>query len=259
MNKPEKFNQHQATPSWRDVLPVHPAADKFPVISNDELRKLADDIDKHGLQEPAAIWSDPKTDKFCLLDGRNRLDALALLGRKIFKDDDSDPWTEFFAEVFDDDPVAYVISKNIHRRHLTPKQKDDVIAELLKADPTKSNRQIAADLKVDHKKVAKVRRSREATGEIAPVEKTKGKDGKSRPTRKTAPKAKAEQKTFNSPQAAHAPKAAPKPISKSEIKALSQSWLEVHAQISAGNLTRLRDAIEIHREKINRILEGLAS
>ena len=34
------------TKSWRDVLPVHAAADLFPLMSEDELRELGDDIKK---------------------------------------------------------------------------------------------------------------------------------------------------------------------------------------------------------------------
>ena len=66
MNKSEKFPQHQAAASWRDLLPVHPAAELFPLMGRDELRELADDIEKHGLREKVAIYKDS------VLDGRNR-------------------------------------------------------------------------------------------------------------------------------------------------------------------------------------------
>lgn len=36
--------------SWRDVIPVHPAADMLPLLSDEELLELADDIKAHGLQ-----------------------------------------------------------------------------------------------------------------------------------------------------------------------------------------------------------------
>src|SRR5262249_49772948 len=80
----------------------------------------------------------------------------------------------------DCDPYAYVISANIHRRHLSVEQKRDLIAKLIKATPGKSDRQIGEMIKADHKTVGAVRAHAEATGEISPVEKRVGKDGKSR-------------------------------------------------------------------------------
>ena len=41
------------------------------------------------------------------------------------------------------DPYAYVISANVHRRHLNAEQKRTAIETLLKAKPEQSNRQIA--------------------------------------------------------------------------------------------------------------------
>ena len=51
------------------------------------------------------------------------------------------------------DPYEYVLSANIHRRHLTAEQKREIIAKVLKAQPEKSNRTIAKQMKVDHKTV----------------------------------------------------------------------------------------------------------
>lgn len=70
--------------NWRDHLKVHPAADLFPLMSEQELRELADDIRKNGLQQPMVLChrrftATEPAQKF-LIDGRNRLDALALLG-----------------------------------------------------------------------------------------------------------------------------------------------------------------------------------
>ena len=67
------------------------------------------------------------------------------------------------------DPYAYVISANVHRRHLTAEQKREIIAAVLKAQPSKSNRTIAKQTKVDHKTVGAVREKLEAGGEIPHV------------------------------------------------------------------------------------------
>ena len=41
--------------SWRDAIPIHPAADLLPLMSPDELRELADDIKKNGLRVKVEI------------------------------------------------------------------------------------------------------------------------------------------------------------------------------------------------------------
>ena len=52
--------------SWRDVLPIHPAAEKFPLMDADDQKALGDDIKKNGLREGVSILDGQ------LLDGRNR-------------------------------------------------------------------------------------------------------------------------------------------------------------------------------------------
>jgi hypothetical protein len=59
---------------WRAHLKVHPAAELFPLMPPDELKALAHDIKANGLCSTITLDEDDS-----LLDGRNRLDALALL------------------------------------------------------------------------------------------------------------------------------------------------------------------------------------
>src|SRR6516225_7752381 len=68
--------------SWRDVLPIHPAAELFPLMSPDELRELGEDIKKHGglPAMPLVLWEAEKDAPQFLLDGRNRLDAMEAVG-----------------------------------------------------------------------------------------------------------------------------------------------------------------------------------
>jgi hypothetical protein len=63
--------------SWRDVLPLHPAAELWPPMTPDELRALGEDIKANGMQVPISILHDNPS---VLLDGRNRLDALEMVG-----------------------------------------------------------------------------------------------------------------------------------------------------------------------------------
>ena len=63
--------------SWRDVLPVHPAADMFPLMERDELLALGQDIKKNGLKQWIVTWTEDFDGRnVYLLDGRNRLDAM---------------------------------------------------------------------------------------------------------------------------------------------------------------------------------------
>jgi hypothetical protein len=84
----------------------HPAATIFPMFPEAELIALADDIEKNGQREPILIL-DGK-----ILDGRNRNLACKLKG--------IEPITQVVTGI--DDPVFYVLSLNLHRRHLTPSQ-----------------------------------------------------------------------------------------------------------------------------------------
>jgi ParB-like chromosome segregation protein Spo0J len=172
----------QASFDWRQHLAVHPAAELFPEMDEAQLRELAADIKRNGLREPPVLYDGPE--RPCILDGRNRLNALELIGRQIF-DANGNPGRIFSHQSARQsfDPYAYVVSKNLCRRHLTAEDRRNVITKLLKAKPEWSNRRIAAELKVDHHKVAEVRRSGEATGEVPPVDKTTGKDGRVRPAR----------------------------------------------------------------------------
>lgn len=42
--------------SWRDVLPVHPAAELFPALSPEELRELGANIKQRGLVSAVVLW-----------------------------------------------------------------------------------------------------------------------------------------------------------------------------------------------------------
>lgn len=94
---------------------VHPAADLFPMLDDDDLQALADDIAVRGLLEPVWVLPDGR-----LLDGRNRVAACAIAG--------IDPERRTYTG---DDPTAFVVSLNIHRRHLTTGQKALLALEVL--------------------------------------------------------------------------------------------------------------------------------
>jgi hypothetical protein len=174
----------QAAPkSWRDVLPIHPAADLFPLMSPDELRALGEDIRKHGVKNSIVIWaSDPDSSKEYLLAGRNRLDAMEAAGLAIIDHKRRVSVRQIHlysagkARSFIDgsslvvDPYAYVVSANIHRRHLTTEQKRELIGKLIETDPSKSDRQIADTVKASPTTVGTVRAKMEAKGDVSKLD-----------------------------------------------------------------------------------------
>jgi hypothetical protein len=164
---------------WRDRIKVHPAADLFPLMSELELRDLGEDIKAKGtIHHPIVLYQGK------LLDGRNRLDAMEMVGF----DFDLERGHAVHHLDRSTDPYEYVISANLHRRHLTSEQKRDLIAKVLKAKPEASNATVAKQTKADDKTVAKVRRKLESTSEIPKLEKTVGADGKQRKSRARATK-----------------------------------------------------------------------
>lgn len=86
----------------------HPLADLFPLIEEGFL-ELSEDIKVNGLADPIVLHEGK------ILDGRNRYRAIHAAGLK--------PLDHHFIQFTGPDPVSFVISKNIHRRHLTAGQK----------------------------------------------------------------------------------------------------------------------------------------
>jgi ParB-like chromosome segregation protein Spo0J len=174
---------------WRDALSIHPACDALPLMSADELRELADDIERHGLHHNIDLYLDLKTHTEYVIDGRNRLDAMELLGWDLI-DDTGRLCSALRGHQLDSgyrEPehlVAWVISANIRRRHLNQEQRRELLAKLLKANPSKSNRQVAKAAGVDHKTVAAVRAEVEARGEIPHVETITDTQGREQPAKK---------------------------------------------------------------------------
>jgi ParB-like chromosome segregation protein Spo0J len=99
------------------LLAHHEYARLFPMLSDEEVQELADDIAKNGLRIPIVIDADDK-----ILDGRNRAAACAIAG--------VEPVYEPFIGS-DEDKLAFVVSCNIHRRHLTTSQRASVAAKLM--------------------------------------------------------------------------------------------------------------------------------
>ena len=91
----------------------HEYANLFPMMQGDMLSNLRDDILKHGVREPIVFLDG------AILDGRNRYMAARDLGVEY-------PRTEYAG----DDPLAFVISHNLHRRHLSESQRASIAARV---------------------------------------------------------------------------------------------------------------------------------
>jgi ParB-like chromosome segregation protein Spo0J len=96
------------------ALEFHPLAEIFPLIEGYEFAGLVDDIRKNGLREPVVLYQGR------VLDGRNRLRACEAAGIACR-----------FENYTGDDPVAYVVSLNLRRRHLDESQRAMVAAKLV--------------------------------------------------------------------------------------------------------------------------------
>lgn len=91
----------------------HPLSAAFPKMGANDLDALFKDIEKNGQMDDITLYEGQ------VLDGWHRWGCLELLDRK--------PRTRELPEELD--PVAFVISKNIHRRNLSPSQRAVAVAE----------------------------------------------------------------------------------------------------------------------------------
>lgn len=89
------------------MMEFHPLANAFPLIEGTAFDDLVESIKASGLREPIV------THEGMILDGRNRARACEAVG--------IDPTFQPFPAGAD--PVAFVIDKNMHRRHLTEAQR----------------------------------------------------------------------------------------------------------------------------------------
>lgn len=110
------------------MLEFHPFADLFPLIEGREFDELVEDIRQNGLREKIVIFEGK------ILDGRNRYRALVSAGMLA---ESAEPFGKIAAVFFSlhviashGDPLKWVLSKNLHRRHLSESQRAMIAARL---------------------------------------------------------------------------------------------------------------------------------
>ncbi len=89
---------------------VHPAANIVPMMDEDQYQALVEDVRANGFLNPLKV-----TDENLLIDGRNRICASI--------DVELDAPVESYNPV---DPVQYIVSENVKRRHLSETQRSTV-------------------------------------------------------------------------------------------------------------------------------------
>jgi ParB-like chromosome segregation protein Spo0J len=94
---------------------IHPTCLLFPEMTKAELQALADDIQLRGLLQSIVLYEGK------ILDGRNRYKACKIAGVK----------PSFVQWDGDGDPLAWVISTNLVRRHLTASQRAILALDVL--------------------------------------------------------------------------------------------------------------------------------
>jgi hypothetical protein len=95
------------------MLGAHPYADLFPLLDGEAFDQLVEDIKRNGLVHPIVRYQNE------ILDGRNRYRACEIAQRALI-----------FTDYTGDDPLGYVISANLSRRHLDESQRAMVAANL---------------------------------------------------------------------------------------------------------------------------------
>ena len=98
---------NEVTVADPSALTVHPAAALFPMLGDEELRELAEDIRVHGLASSIVVLGN------MLLDGRNRLRACEI----------ADVPPRFVEWGGAGSVTRWIFSMNLHRRHLSASQR----------------------------------------------------------------------------------------------------------------------------------------
>jgi ParB-like nuclease domain len=141
----------------------------MPDMTPEAFAALKADIASRGVVTPIDV-----DETGAILDGHHRYRAWAELQRNEL------PPVIVRAGLSEAEKQSFAIRQNVHRRHLTRAQMQDLIERELKGRPDHSNRSIAADLGVDHKTIGRLRKALNATGEVPQLDATVGADGKAR-------------------------------------------------------------------------------
>jgi len=123
------------------MLPFHPFAEIFPLIEGRDFDALVADVKAQGLVDPV------ETFEGMVLDGRNRSRACAAAG--------IEPHFHVF-EGTRDQALAYVISKNLKRRHLNDDQRRMAAARLASLAPGRPSEKTSQNANISRVEAATI-------------------------------------------------------------------------------------------------------
>jgi N6-adenosine-specific RNA methylase IME4 len=112
---------------------AHPAAELFPMMPEAEIRALAEDIRQNGQRHPITLFEEQ------ILDGRNREAACKIAGAT----------PKYTTLDTCESPTRYVLSLNLHRRHLDSVQRAALateVKEMLAAEAKERQRAAAHEM-----------------------------------------------------------------------------------------------------------------
>ena len=126
-------------PAAPEAAEFHPIANLFPLMSEEELDKLANDITCNGVQVPIWRHRDGR-----IIDGRNRFLACQKAG------------VECPSKIYSGDLslASFVVALNLQRRHLTTDQRAAIAAEL--ANLNRGQKKADASIDVSQPEAAKL-------------------------------------------------------------------------------------------------------
>jgi hypothetical protein len=111
----------------------HPLAELFPMMGDSEIQELSEDIKKNGLKNPIITYEGK------ILDGRNRYAACKLA----FVEPDTEEYSG-------NNPLEYIVSLNLHRRHLSESQRGVIAGKIADLEAHRPEENNCADLRTSH-------------------------------------------------------------------------------------------------------------
>jgi hypothetical protein len=111
-------------------IEFHPLSLSFPLLEGDEFEQYVDDVRRKGPTDKIYLFEEK------ILDGRNLCRAMAHIHRRF----SPDTHPRLFIDYKGDDPLGFLVSRNVMRRHMNPSQRAAFAAEMCLRSPAHKHR-----------------------------------------------------------------------------------------------------------------------